>query len=70
MDGLEPATFEECDYTDFLRFMRFGAQNEVLQLSERTNLISSITLTVCAPTATFPWSSRWNTGTTSASGNL
>ena len=25
-------TFEECDYTDFLR--RFGAQNEVLQLSE------------------------------------
>ena len=32
MDGLEPVTFEECDYTDFLR--RFGAQNEVLQLSE------------------------------------
>ena len=32
MDGLAPVTFEECDYTDFLR--RFGAQNEVLQLSE------------------------------------
>ena len=32
MDGLGPVTFEECDYTDFLR--RFGAQNEVLQLSE------------------------------------
>ena len=32
MDGLEPVTFEECDYTAFLR--RFGAQNEVLQLSE------------------------------------
>ena len=32
MDGLEPITFEECDYTEFLR--RFGAQNEVMQLSE------------------------------------
>lgn len=32
MDGLEPITFEECDYTEFLR--RFGAQNEVMQLSD------------------------------------
>ena len=32
MDGLAPITFEECDYTEFLR--RFGAQNEVMQLSD------------------------------------
>ena len=32
MDGLEPITFEECDYTEFLR--QFGAQNEVMQLSD------------------------------------
>ena len=32
MDNLAPITFEECDYSEFLR--RFGAQNEVMQLSE------------------------------------
>lgn len=32
MDGLEPITFEECNYTEFLR--QFGSQNEVMQLSE------------------------------------
>ena len=32
MDGLAPITFEECDYSEFLR--RFGAQNEVMQLSD------------------------------------
>ena len=66
MDGLEPVTFEECDYTDFLR--RFGAQNEVLQLSE--DEFDLIYYTYGLRTATFPWSSRWNIGTTSASGNL
>lgn len=32
MDGLAPITFEECDYSEFLR--RFGGQHEVMQLSE------------------------------------
>lgn len=32
MDGLAPITFEECDYSEFLR--RFGEQNEVMQLSD------------------------------------
>ena len=32
MDGLSPITFEECDYGEFLR--RFGAENEVMQLSD------------------------------------
>lgn len=32
MDSLAPITFEECDYSEFLR--RFGAQNEVMQLSD------------------------------------
>ena len=32
MDNLATITFEECDYSEFLR--RFGAQNEVMQLSE------------------------------------
>lgn len=32
MDGLAPITFEECDYSDFLK--RFGEQNEVMQLSD------------------------------------
>ena len=32
MDGLASITFEECDYSEFLR--RFGGQHEVMQLSE------------------------------------
>lgn len=32
MDELAPVTFEECDYSEFLR--RFGAENEVMQLSD------------------------------------
>ena len=32
MDNLAPITFEECDYSEFLR--RFGAENEVLHVSE------------------------------------
>lgn len=32
MDELAPITFEECDYSEFLR--RFGTQNEVMQLSD------------------------------------
>ena len=32
MDSLAPITFEECDYSEFLR--RFGTQNEVMQLSD------------------------------------
>lgn len=32
MDGLASITFEECDYSEFLR--RFGGQYEVMQLSE------------------------------------
>lgn len=32
MDNLAPITFEECDYTEFLR--RFGTQNEVMELSD------------------------------------
>lgn len=32
MDNLAPITFEECDYSEFLR--RFGADNEVLHISD------------------------------------